>query len=164
MTHWSDKRCIACGGELPLPTWGGQPYICCSGNDCGCGGGTLPVEFCSVECWENYEPESDGEIAEREQPWMAAADRLLEKIAHVTGIEPERKALLAFMVFEKANLPLTLRDFGYAPGNYSIKCFDCGQESLFCDKRATRCETCAKQAMTENRSGLPQNAEGGVSK
>jgi hypothetical protein len=32
-----------------------------------------------------------------EQPWMAAADRLLEKIGYVTGIEPERKALLAFM-------------------------------------------------------------------
>jgi len=32
-----------------------------------------------------------------EQPWMAAADRLLERIGHVTGIEPERKALLAFM-------------------------------------------------------------------
>jgi hypothetical protein len=58
-THWRDKRCIVCGGELPLPTWAGQPYICCSGNDCGCGGGTLPVEFCSVDCWDNYEPEPD---------------------------------------------------------------------------------------------------------
>jgi hypothetical protein len=28
---------------------------------------------------------------------MAAADRLLEKIGHVPGIEAERKALLAFM-------------------------------------------------------------------
>lgn len=54
-THWRDKRCIACEGELPLPTWAGQPYICCSGRDCGCGGGVLPIEFCSVECWENYE-------------------------------------------------------------------------------------------------------------
>lgn len=59
MTHWRDKRCIACGGELPLPTWRGQPYICCSGRDCGCGGEVLPIEFCSVDCWENYEPEAD---------------------------------------------------------------------------------------------------------
>lgn len=54
--HWRDKRCIACNGELPLPTWAGQPYICCSGRDCGCGGGVLPIEFCSVDCWENYDP------------------------------------------------------------------------------------------------------------
>lgn len=64
--HWRDKRCVACNGELPLPTWQGQPYICCSGIDCGCGGGTLPIEFCSVDCWENYDPdreppEADGE-------------------------------------------------------------------------------------------------------
>lgn len=55
-THWRDKVCVACKGPLPTPTWAGQPYICCSGNDCGCGGGTLPIEFCSVDCWENYEP------------------------------------------------------------------------------------------------------------
>lgn len=64
--HWRDKRCIACDGELPLPTWAGQPYICCSGIDCGCGGGVLPIDFCSVDCWENYHPdreppEPDGE-------------------------------------------------------------------------------------------------------
>lgn len=52
---------------------------------------------------------------------------------------------------------LTLQDFGYAPGNYTIKCLDCGQEALWCDKRAARCETCAKQAMAENRKGLAQN-------
>lgn len=40
-----------------------------------------------------------------EQPWMAAADRLLEKIGHVSGIEPERKALLAFMPSQKASEP-----------------------------------------------------------
>lgn len=64
--HWRDKRCIACNGELPVPTWRGQPYICCSGIDCGCGGGVLPIGFCSVDCWENYHPdreppEPDGE-------------------------------------------------------------------------------------------------------
>ncbi len=55
--HWRDKRCVACKGELPLPTWAGKPYICCSGIDCGCGGGRLPIEFCSVDCWENYDPD-----------------------------------------------------------------------------------------------------------
>lgn len=52
---------------------------------------------------------------------------------------------------------LTLHDFGYAPGNYSIKCLDCGQEALWCDKRASRCETCAKQALAENRKGLSES-------
>lgn len=65
--HWRDKVCVACKGPLPLPTWQGQPYICCSGLDCGCQGGILPVEFCSVDCWENYEPLSDGEIAEEQE-------------------------------------------------------------------------------------------------
>ena len=32
-----------------------------------------------------------------EPAWIAAADKLLEKIAGVTGIEPERKALIACM-------------------------------------------------------------------
>lgn len=52
---------------------------------------------------------------------------------------------------------LTLRDFGYAPGNYTFKCLDCGQESVG-DKRAGRCETCAAQAMRENRSGVKATA------
>jgi|SRR5882672_4197199 len=55
-THWRDKVCVVCKGPLPTPTWHGQPYICCSGRDCGCGGGVLPIGFCSVNCWENYEP------------------------------------------------------------------------------------------------------------
>lgn len=32
-----------------------------------------------------------------EQPWVAAADKLLEKIAHLPGIEAERRALIAAM-------------------------------------------------------------------
>lgn len=48
---------------------------------------------------------------------------------------------------------LTLHDFGYAPGNYTFKCLDCGQEAIG-DKRAARCETCAAQALRENRAGL----------
>jgi len=47
---------------------------------------------------------------------------------------------------------LTLLDFGYAPGNYTFKCLDCGQEGVG-DKRASRCETCATQALRENRRG-----------
>lgn len=55
---------------------------------------------------------------------------------------------------------LTLQDFGYAPGNYGINCLDCGQESLWCDKRAIRCETCAKQAMAENRKDISERTKG----
>jgi hypothetical protein len=58
-THWRDKVCVACKGPLPTPTWAGQPYICCSGIDCGCQGGVLPIEFCSVSCWENYDPDRE---------------------------------------------------------------------------------------------------------
>lgn len=47
---------------------------------------------------------------------------------------------------------LTLHDFGYAPGNYTFKCHDCGQDAVG-DKRALRCETCAAQALRENRRG-----------
>lgn len=58
---------------------------------------------------------------------------------------------------EEPTRELTLIDFGYAPGNYTFKCLDCGQESVG-DKRAGRCETCAAQAMRENRSGVKATA------
>lgn len=63
---------------------------------------------------------------------------------------------------QKAGEPreLTLHDFGYAPGNYSIKCLDCGQEALWCDKRAARCKTCAEQAMRENRTNAVSEGDG----
>ena len=38
--------------------------------------------------------------------------------------------------------PLTLQDFGYAPGNYSCMCHSCGEEFIG-DKRAIQCEGCA---------------------
>jgi hypothetical protein len=85
MTHWRDKVCIACKGPLPTPTWSGQRYICCSGNDCGCGGGRLPIEFCSVDCWEDYEepeptepdepPDPDGECYRGNEAASALAEQ-----------------------------------------------------------------------------------------
>lgn len=38
---------------------------------------------------------------------------------------------------------LRLRDFGFAPGGYSIICQTCEREREGCDKRALRCERCA---------------------
>ena len=60
----------------------------------------------------------------------------------------------------KATRELTLKDFGYAPGNYTFKCLDCGQESIG-DKRAARCETCATQAMRENRVAVNGTTDSG---
>ena len=40
---------------------------------------------------------------------------------------------------------IDLNDFGYAPGNYTIKCMDCGDKPWFCDKYSIRCEECAKK-------------------
>lgn len=41
-----------------------------------------------------------------------------------------------------------LRDWGYAPGNYSIYCADC-QNVTVADKRAIRCYSCALAASEE---------------
>jgi len=38
-----------------------------------------------------------------------------------------------------------LRDHGYAPGNYIIRCLDCKQQCWDCDKRAARCRPCAEK-------------------
>lgn len=43
--------------------------------------------------------------------------------------------------------PLTLLDFGYAPGVYAFHCLDCDQEDIG-DKRAIRCKTCAQKALS----------------
>ena len=54
------ERCIACDKEFD-PTRRSR-RICCNGQDCGCQGALLPDEFCSLACYENYEPpEDDGE-------------------------------------------------------------------------------------------------------
>lgn len=39
-----------------------------------------------------------------------------------------------------------LRDHGYAPGGYMVKCRDCGEHPWDLDKRATRCKACATAA------------------
>lgn len=44
--------------------------------------------------------------------------------------------------------PLTLKDFGYAPGNYMVKCADCGESDFWLDKRAWRCEKCAQARLS----------------
>lgn len=31
-------------------------YVCCNGTDCGCYGATIPEDFCSATCYENYDP------------------------------------------------------------------------------------------------------------
>lgn len=49
----------------------------------------------------------------------------------------------------------TLQDFGYAPGNYTFTCHDCGQPSIG-DKRALRCEVCAAKRLEAIES--PQKA------
>jgi hypothetical protein len=41
--------------------------------------------------------------------------------------------------------PLDLNRFGFAPGMYTITCVSCGDQPWFCDKRAIRCEPCAKK-------------------
>lgn len=43
-----------------------------------------------------------------------------------------------------------LLDFGYAPGGYIIKCFDCKEQSWDCDKRALRCKECAQKRLNES--------------
>lgn len=45
----------------------------------------------------------------------------------------------------------TLRDFGYAPGSYTMKCPDCQREVWDVDKRARRCKECAEQRLAESQ-------------
>lgn len=46
--------------------------------------------------------------------------------------------------------PLTLRDFGYAPGGYTCRCFSCG-ETFTGDKRAGQCEPCARKKLAQSQ-------------
>lgn len=43
-----------------------------------------------------------------------------------------------------------LLDYGYAPGNYIIKCWHCKEQVWECDKRATSCQQCAEKRMNNN--------------
>jgi hypothetical protein len=42
----------------------------------------------------------------------------------------------------EVRVPYTLKDCGYAPGNYICKCSDC-KKTHIADKRAWRCVSCA---------------------
>jgi len=44
-----------------------------------------------------------------------------------------------------------LKSFGYAPGNYQIKCRSCENVIDHADKRASRCQLCAVKAFEERR-------------
>jgi hypothetical protein len=46
--------------------------------------------------------------------------------------------------------PLTLRDFGYAPGNYTCICFSCSGQFVG-DKRAIQCERCATEKLARSQ-------------
>lgn len=47
---------------------------------------------------------------------------------------------------------LTLHDFGYAPGNYSIICHVCNKSINDCDKRAVTCKSCAEKLVAKNNA------------
>lgn len=42
-----------------------------------------------------------------------------------------------------------LRAWGYAPGGYMVRCRDCGSDDWAADKRARRCQPCARKAREE---------------
>lgn len=50
----ADERCVACDKEFPTPPR--ARYACCNGTDCGCYGAVIPEAFCSLSCYENYDP------------------------------------------------------------------------------------------------------------
>lgn len=50
-----------------------------------------------------------------------------------------------------------LLDAGYAPGNYTFKCMDCGYEAVG-DKRARRCLPCAEKRVVSRASPVSSNA------
>ena len=63
----------------------------------------------------------------------------LERLANERGIDLDslcKKASQALGQWEH------LREFGYAPGNYVIYCYDC-RSNVVADKRATKCLSCA---------------------
>ena len=52
----------------------------------------------------------------------------------------------------KQSLPTDLAAAGFAPGNYAGKCMTCAQKFVG-DKRAWRCEPCARAALKETSDG-----------
>jgi hypothetical protein len=65
----SEERCIACDNEFDTAR---SRRICCNGIDCGCQGATIPDEFCSLACYENYDP----------TPWCAGCGAMKQKDCH----------------------------------------------------------------------------------
>lgn len=81
--------CRVCG--VPLPRWWGPRYICCSGWECGCGGGYLPHSVCSTSCYENEDRlpplellEDDESLAELAE--SVRADRIAKGLNPDTGL------------------------------------------------------------------------------
>ena len=54
--YGADEYCRVCDKPIRLRanmlSGRSRRYICCNGHDCGCGGGTLPNDICSVSCLE----------------------------------------------------------------------------------------------------------------
>lgn len=48
-----------------------------------------------------------------------------------------------------------LKQYGYAPGDYIITCFDCKQKVWDCDKRASICRPCAEKRHAAKTSPAP---------
>ena len=73
----------------------------------------------------------------------AAMDRLVAEGQRCDDMTPQEAAKVK---------PLTLKDFGYAPGGYTIRCKECGDITDFdkmpvADKRAWRCKKHAEGAL-----------------
>lgn len=45
---------------------------------------------------------------------------------------------------------LHLKPYGYAPGDYTSKCYSCQELKYDLDKRATRCKSCAEEAFKKD--------------
>lgn len=52
-----------------------------------------------------------------------------------------------------------LKPYGYAPGNYMIRCRDCNDTPIM-DKRASRCRPCAEAAYAKGMAALPLPVQG----
>jgi len=73
---------------------------------------------------------------------------VLQRISREPTADGALKDLRQRLGMETCAAPSTdLRDYGYAPGNYSGKCFTCEQMMDFVDKRCHCCKPCAQKKM-----------------
>jgi len=74
-----------------------------------------------------------------------------------------RQALAAFQPAPETGAvrPLTLQDFGYAPGGYTCACFSCGVR-FSGDKRAIQCEPCAKAKLERSQVKTKARRDTGI--